>query len=335
MGEAVSGLRETAEAACRILLGGGRLQLRGNCHCHTTCSDGAYPPAEAVARYCEAGHDFVYLTDHCDKLDRGRLPDFEALDSPEFRVLPGIEYRCVAVRRGQKFQVHILGLDTLDLSHWKPGIHEQETIDGINRDGGTAVLAHPYWNARTIEDLAGLRGAGGIELFNASVDSVNAKGLAVTHWEQMLESGLRLWGLAVDDLHADPGRPADFALGWIVVSAEEKTPPAIADAVRSGSFYASCGPDINEWSIQGNCMSLRCSPVQTIAFSSAASRGRIFRDSEGGLLTEAHLPLDGFLPGTDGPQYIRASCCDEQGRWAWTNPVWADGSFMDNPGPSG
>jgi hypothetical protein len=304
------------------LLGGGRLRLKGNCHCHTTYSDGAYSPQETIARYRDAGYDFLYLTEHCDKLDSGQLPEFERLDSRDLRVLPGVEYRSVTVRNNRESDVHILGLNTRDLSRWERGMHEQETIDAINNDGGFAVLAHPYWNARTIEDMAGLEGVSGIEVFNASVDSVNAKGAAVTHWEQVLEYGIHLYGLAVDDFHADPNRPSDFALGWIVVSANEKAPQAIADAIRAGSFYSSCGPEISEWSIQGDQMKFCCSEVRTIAFNSDGPYGRIFRDPDEGMITEAELPLDWFFEETGKDRYLRASCCDAKGRWAWTNPIW-------------
>ena len=309
-------------AAQYCLLDGGRLRLKGNCHCHTSYSDGAYAPQETVARYRDAGYDFLFLTDHCDKLDNGRLPAFDTLDSHDLRVLPGIEYRNTTIRHGGASEVHILGLNTRDLSHWKRNMHEQETIDAINGDGGFAVLAHPYWDARTIEDMVGLKGVGGIEIFNASVDSVNAKGSAVTHWEQLLECGTHLCGLAVDDLHAAPNRPSDFALAWIVVSVNEKTPRAITDAIRMGTFYSSCGPEIREWSIQGDVVKLRCSEVETIAFNSDGPRGRVFRHPDGETITEAQLPLDGLLEETGEDRYLRASCCDGKGRWAWTNPVW-------------
>ena len=305
----------------RVLLGGGRSLLKGNCHCHTNYSDGRYSPQETVCRYREAGYDFLFLTEHCDKLDGGRLPDFDALDTEHTRVLPGIEYRCTAVRGERTFEVHILGLNTVELSHWKRGAYEQDTIDAINQDGGLAILAHPYWNARTIEDMACLRGVCGIEVFNSSVDSVNAKGLAVVQWEQLLERGARLYALAVDDLHADPHRPSDFGLGWIVVGVDRKSPEAIVAAIREGTFYSSCGPEIDEWTLQGDRMRFRSSGVRTIAFSFAGPYGRIFRNQDGSLITEAEISLSPFLSASNGEAYVRASCCDGEGRWAWTNAV--------------
>ena len=313
---------DAASLAPRCLFGGGRLRLKGNCHCHSTYSDGAYLPEEIVTRYGDAGYDFLYLTEHCDKLDCGKLPDFDTLDSPDLRVMPGVEYRSVTARNGREAQVHILGLNTRDLLHWQPGMHEQDIIDNINRDGGFAILAHPYWNSRTIEDMHPLEGVGGIEIFNSSVDSVNAKGTAVTQWEELLERGMHLYGFAVDDMHVDPRRPGDLGLGWIVVSVNAKTPPAIADAIRMGSFYSSCGPEIHQWAIEGNQIRFHCSEVRTIAFSSAGPGGRVFRNPDGDMITQAQLPLDWFLEATGNHPYLRASCCDGKGRWAWTNAIW-------------
>tara|TARA_B100000809_G_scaffold165646_1_gene162923 strand:- start:4189 stop:4500 length:312 start_codon:yes stop_codon:yes gene_type:complete len=81
------------------LFGGGRLRLRGNCHCHSTFSDGTYSAEETVARYRDAGYDFLYLTEHCAKLTYGKFPNFDALDSPDFKVLPGVEYRAANCRK--------------------------------------------------------------------------------------------------------------------------------------------------------------------------------------------------------------------------------------------
>ncbi|MYD95309.1 MAG: hypothetical protein F4Y02_16835, partial [Chloroflexi bacterium] len=37
---------------------------RGNLHAHSTNSDGAKSPADAVAWYRDAGYDFMALSDH-------------------------------------------------------------------------------------------------------------------------------------------------------------------------------------------------------------------------------------------------------------------------------
>ena len=304
------------------LLGPGHLQLKGNCHCHTTYSDGAHTPAETVRMYRDAGYDFLYLTEHVDKLTYGKLPDFDALDSPDFRVLPGIEYRSISIRNGQAIVEDIIGLNTRDLSHWKPEMSDQDVIDMINDTGGLAILGHPYWAGRTIENMAKLTGLGGFEIYNSTVDNVNLKGCAVTYWEQLLDRRIRIYGLAVDDTHVNTDRPSDFAQGWIVISADENTPQAIENAMRTGHYYSSCGPKIHEWSLEGNIMTFRCSEVRDIALSSDGPRGEMFRDPNGKMLTEAQMDISWLLEDPDDIRYFRMSCCDNKGRWAWTNPVW-------------
>lgn len=69
---------------------GGRLRLNGNRHCRAIYSDAACSPAETVARYGDGGYDLLCLTEHCDTFTRGGFPDFDALDSPDLCVLPGV-----------------------------------------------------------------------------------------------------------------------------------------------------------------------------------------------------------------------------------------------------
>lgn len=313
-------MSETDGHDLRCLLGGGSLRLRGNCHCHSTFSDGTYPPEETVRRYCDAGYDFLYLTEHCDKLTYGRFPDFDALDSADFRVLPGVEYRNTTVRFGRSREAMLLGLNTLEVDHWKPGIDQQSTIDAINADGGLAILSCTYWDGRIASDMVNLRGLVGIEIYNATCQGVVGKGSAISHFDELLESGMRLYGLAVDDCHLNNW--PDFALAWIVVCTEEKTHTAINDAIRTGRFYSSCGPTVEQWVLAGDSITFRCSPAKMIVCNGVGPYGHALHSDGNGVLTQMTLNLKEQWPG-ESP-YVRFSCCDQQGRWAWTNPVWRE-----------
>ena len=309
--------RSSDDAGRRCLLGGGRLRLRGNCHCHSTFSDGALSPEETVARYRDAGYDFLYLTEHSDYLTHGRFPDFNALDSSALRVLPGVEYRATTVRYGVSRRAYVLGLNTLQLSS-SPGTDQQTVIDAINADGGIAILCCTYWDGRTSSEMVDLRGVTGIEVYNATCQGAVCKGHAVTHWDELLESGMRLYGLAVDDCHFSAW--PDFGLGWIVAATGEKTPEAISEAIRSGRFYSSCGPTIEEWSLQGSEIVFRCSDATVVACNGTASAGRVVRAPLGETLTECTFDLSEKW-ASDLP-WLRFSCRDPDGRWAWTNPIW-------------
>jgi putative hydrolase len=95
--EASTLLEPTAEGATY------RAALRGDCHMHSTWSDGG-ASTEAMARAALAlGHEYIVLTDHSPRLtvahglDRGRLlaqlDEIEALNAElaPFRILTGIE----------------------------------------------------------------------------------------------------------------------------------------------------------------------------------------------------------------------------------------------------
>jgi len=296
------------------LLKQGALRLKGNCHTHSTFSDGTIPPEEVARRYEDAGYHFIYLTEHCDKLTFGEFPDFDALNKDKLLVMPGVEYRNTTVRSGKAMMAMLLGLGTLEISHWKPGLDQQTTIDAINDDGGLALLACAYWDGRTFGDMGNLDGLAGIEIFNATCESAVSKGHAVNHWDQLLEADKRLWGFAVDDAHFSAW--PDFALGWIVVLADEKTPASISSAIREGSFYSSCGPEIRQWTLDGRTVRFRSSPVKTITANYDGPYGAVFRGEGDAPVSEAHFEIDRSRP------FLRMSCCDERGRWAWTNPVW-------------
>jgi hypothetical protein len=300
------------------LLGEGKLRLKGNCHCHSTYSDGTKTPADTVDLYRNAGYDFLYLTEHCDKLTYDKFPDFNELDCEEIRVMPGVEYRNTTSRNDKSEMAMILGLNTLKLSHWKPGLDQQSTINAINDDGGMAILSCTYWDGRTANDMINLRGVAGIEIYNATCEGACSKGIAVMHWDELLESGMRLWGIALDDAHLTDWWP-DFALGWIVVLADSKSPDAIKNAIRNGNFYSSCGPTIEHWTRQGTTVTFQCSPAKTISWNSIGPYGGVFRGKDGETLTQATLDLSELQ---EGLPFVRFSCCDEQGRWAWTNPIW-------------
>ena len=152
---------------------------------------------------------------------------------------------------------------------------QQSTIDAINKDGGLAVLSCTVWDGRVAGDMLNLEGVSGIEIYNATCEGSVNKGFALTHWDALLESGMRLNGLAVDDTHF--GEWPDFGSGWIVVSAKDGTPPSIVEGLRTGAFYSSCGPEIKEWSIQGSRIRFRCSPVEKIVYSGVGPWGRVVR----------------------------------------------------------
>ena len=74
------------------------------------------------------------------------------------------------------------------------------------------------------------------------------------------------------------------------------------------------GPQIENITIEGDVVSVECSPASTVIISGRGSRSdKVF----GTKLRSARLPLGRFVQG-----HFRITVVDAQGRKAWSNPVW-------------
>ena len=56
-------------------------------------------------------------------------------------------------------------------------------------------------------------------------------------WDKVLSTGRRIWGIGNDDFH----HWGQERRVWNVVQASARTPSAVLDALRRGSFYVSTG----------------------------------------------------------------------------------------------
>ena len=133
--------------------------FRGNLHLHTTRSDGAFSPPEAVALYAKAGYDFLAVTDHWHCYDGPAQYDSMA-------VLPGIE---LDVQPDRWQTIHIVGFGVTPAleTQVRRGDAPQQLIDAICADGGYAILAHPAWSLNTNEWITGLKNLTAAEVFNS------------------------------------------------------------------------------------------------------------------------------------------------------------------------
>ena len=159
---------------------------RGNLHTHTTGSDGALSVSERCAAYRAAGYDFLAVTDH------RLVQDVSALSTREFLVISGSEVHPVNPRTGDYF--HIVALDV----HEEIATHAlavNEVIEAIHRQGGLAVLCHPYWCGLSLLDILPLTGYFAVEVYNDTCMGIG-KAFSESTWDEMLEviSG-RCWGL--------------------------------------------------------------------------------------------------------------------------------------------
>jgi len=288
--------------------------FRGNTHSHSTESDGRLSIRDRFAAYRDAGYDFLVLTDH------RKVSDVSAESRPNFLAISGSEIHPDNPYGGDRY--HFVAIHIHEPIR-DTELHPNEAIAAIRAQGGEAVVCHPYWCGHTINDLAPLKGYFAVEIFNATCMAIG-KGFSEPHWDELLDKAGPTFGIAADDAH---GTDLDVFQGWIMLKARELTVAAFLDALRTGAFYSTMGPEILDLDLvetaggtkdprPGRKVVVRCSPAQSITFAAQRSRGRRVLPAPGSLLTEAEYSLSG------GERYVRVEITAPDGKKAWSNPLF-------------
>jgi len=286
--------------------------MKGNTHTHTTCSDGQLPPQQVADWYRGAGYDFLFLTEHEEKLANPQaLPDFAALSSTDFLVLPGLELR---LELPNERVAHLLALGTARTGLWRPTWSLSDAAQFALDEGAVPVIDHPYWSGLTYQDIAQVHNAVALEVFNTTCDVVCAKGFARSYWDHLLTQGLSIHGVAADDAHWGRQVP-DYGRGWIMVKVKEFSQQGILQALRTGHFYATCGPEFRAVALVGDEVVVETSPVQRINFITDNGYSSVEHAVGDQLLTGARRPLSSFR------KFLRIECVDKAGHFAWTNAL--------------
>jgi len=273
--------------------------LKGNLHTHTTNSDGRYTPQERVAGYKQQGYDFLAFADHCLVT---RCHDDDLV------VIPGAEWDLAV----GDINYHLVALNVPTGFHVFPEMPIQEAVDEVRSAGGVAILAHPYWSGLTLSDMRDIEGCAGIEVYNHMVHKGVGKGQSTVHWDNLLAAGWRGFGFAVDDCHVE----GDTYGGWIMVKSQYRDADSILEAIRSGRFYASTGPEIRSVQEDGGILKVECSDAAEINFISRQWYGRHEEAPDGEALNAAEFALE------HGDAYVRIEVIDSEGHAAWTNPLY-------------
>lgn len=311
---------------------------KGNLHSHSTNSDGAYHPQQVVKIYREQGYHFLCLSEH------DLYTDYETkFNQEDFIVLPGLEASAElfdekgSPNRKKVHHVHgILGTTQMVAdSHQVPyhhgerhcvdtyygawdGLHAaQKLVDDMTSRGMLSTYNHPLWSRVEMEEVIGLEKLWAVEIYNYGTDLESATGYDETFWDAMLRRGKRVFAFASDDNHN--GALADSFGGFVMVNASCLSREAIITSLLQGNYYSSNGPQIYEWGIHKNQAYVVCSPANRIDFIVGNKVGDglscFAHESEGGL-QRATYPLKGH------ETYIRVKCSDQNGKTAWSNPLF-------------
>jgi hypothetical protein len=299
---------------------GGGVWLRCALHAHTTNSDGELAPEMLVRHFEWSAYDVLAITDHWVRtVERS---------TRKLVVIPSTELNARAGPSGDDAHVLALGVQA-DPEPPAGGEFEpiQAVVDWIRANDGLPYLAHTYWSGLRTEQWVDCDGLLGLEVWNSGCELEIGRGDSSVHWDEALELGTALQGLATDDSH-HPGYDSGFA--WTMVRAPDRSAEAVLDALRRGSFYSSNGPEIASVEVDGDAIEVRCSPAQSVTLVSSRHRGAranagrlgypnastILERDSAGLITAVRLEKPPLAP------FGRVVVSDTAARRAWTNPLW-------------
>ena len=280
---------------------------KGNLHTHTTVSDGELTPQETIRVYAEGDYDFLALTDH------DAVCSYDGLDPHGLTLITGCE---LAASRGNLGQMlHVIALDLDTVPQLPAHLDFPELVAAISAQCELCFIGHPFWSLVEASELLDVRGHVGIEVCNAMCQGCG-RGPSEMVWDILLAHGKHLWGFAVDDAH----HSQDYRQGWVWARSPNNSPTAIINALKEGHFYASNGPRIYDVAVEGEQVWVRCSPCQQIAVVEAGPSEGYSTDRLAAQTPFEEIRLPHHLPARS----FRVEVVDDQGRKAWSNPVFPD-----------
>jgi hypothetical protein len=275
-------------------------------HVHTTNSDGDVDVATRLQQYRDKGFDIVAITDH------RTTNDLSGFSDKKFLALSSIEFHPETYSGAPTH--HFLGYGLPHPYTYNNSLTAQEIIDDIKSKGAKVFYAHPYWTGHTYVEMTEVSGYLGLEVHNQVCEGADS-GSGRVHWDQMLNKGHVLTGLASDDVH----QSSEVGKAWTMIRAAELDDKSILEALEKGCFYASTGPEIEDYQL-GSDMKIKvaCSSVAKIVFrTSGAGNGKVFKAENGEVLRSAEWDLS-----SKKPAWVRCEVTDKDGHTAWTNPIF-------------
>jgi hypothetical protein len=326
---------------------------RGNLHCHSNRSDGSIPPEEVIDAYRRLGYDFICLSDHFEAEYDWQLTDTSQWRDDSFTTLIGAELSSPGPVLSDPGPVGLgkywLGAAGLPLDFAPCG--EQETGPQLARRaqqaGAFVSLLHPGFNATSFGDVEDLDAIDAVEVYNDGVQRAHDRGDGWYLAVEMLNRGRDLFCTASDDAHFTNGALDALGGAWIMVRSQSLDPASLLDALKSGAFYASSGPEIHDIVLDGREVEVRCSPAAAISITGPGYLNRsvphrrwdgrrlevgedsgalsFIKSSELEGITCARLCLDCPSDAADwgswsAGDWWRVSVMDADGRRAWSNP---------------
>ena len=303
-----------------FLQDGNAIWLKGNLHSHSMFSDGDLTPEAMKEAYKHHGYDFLAVSDHDFYTDTRHLSD------DTFTMVQGFELWANNASNDKDIHIHFLWDETPEGVLPNQPLHLRERTGkcasefcyDMREKGAYVMLNHPHWSMLTSPEVDDENPYHAVEIINYGTEWLENTGDGSVFWSEMLFRGCRLWGGGGDDNHNH--QPLDSMYsdsfgGFTVVKARDRSPKAIIEALKSGSFYTSTGPQIYDFYVDGDEVHVVCSPCERIY---VCGQHRLHQRKLGRHVTEFVTKLKGT------EKFVRAECMDAAGRSAYTNPIFLD-----------
>ena len=286
--------------------GGGRW-VRGGLHSHVAQMG---DPTTVCEQYQDMGFDFLAATDY---LDITPLPD----STDTFVTLSGAEI----FYPEQDDLTHIICLGLKE-----PVRPLRDTLNDVSRlvrdvesQGGLAVLAHPSWSGYTWEKAFALTRSGvvGFELSNRLTWQINGKERSEELWQMLLNEGVRLAAIGVDDAIVLSDRTV-MGQTWTGVMVPRLGEAEVLSGIREHRTYASEGPEIRDIRVESKgAIIVESSPVRACHVRSRGFGVRSVHVEGQADLFEVDLAVDGYRM----QDWISICVEDTAGRRAWSSAI--------------
>ncbi len=322
-------------------------------HVHSTVSDGKLTPQEARDAYKAKGYSILALTDH------SVMVQHQDLNLPDFLMITGSEVdtddRWAPDGNVRKRQCHLCLLSKDPMRQWIPfqdpyPIPTSVPYQALNEDGGCSreyspenlnkVIAecnrngmlvtynHPVWSLERYPDYGPLKGLWGMEYRNSSCVAHGYDENNGWVYQDFCVQGNRMVPVCADDMHNPVHRTNGYPVlgeGFVMIGAEKLEYNAVFAAMEKGDLYASCGPQINSLTLEGDSLHITCSKAARIQLVSHTRCVSMAHDEQNGI-TEATFDLARWrkFAAQSEHAFLRLIVTDATGRYAVTRAYFAD-----------
>ena len=332
----------------RTLISSKKKQYKANLHSHSTLSYGRLTPEELKVLYKEHGYDILAITDHCHPHSHYAMSD------PDFLMLTG--YEAYIRESGGPFdpfkaEVHLnlfakdpydetlvcydkiyvkyIPKDELPKKRRVGEENNREySREYINKfiktatdNGYLVAYNHPIWSMESEAEALSYENLWSLEIRNTGSYVGNRLECGEVLYDAMMRRGMRLGVNAGDDNHNKhpEGDVRCDSFGWYtVILADSLEYSSVISAMENKDCYVSNGPVIKEISVEGNTVTVECSPAEAVYMYCGSKQPRAKLLPKGECATRFEFTLDERM------SYIRMSVYDGEGKAANTRGFFRD-----------